>query len=157
MRRLLAPERKNAAIVRMFHIRDLRHILRIERESFGVDAWPRDAFLYHASAGPGLFLVAKSAQGIVGYSITYMAGNRAELVSITVSHKYRRQGVARGLLTTTLRKVKRLGATVVWLMVRSDNVDAIQLYRGFGFVRRRTVRHYYEDGSNGWLMQMPIE
>lgn len=139
-------------MIRMFHTRDLRRILSIERESFGIDAWPREAFLEHAETSPRLFLIASSGRGIAGYSIAYVTGTRAELLSIAVSNAYRRQGIARALLTGTLRKVRRLGATVMWLMVRSDNHNAIRLYRGFGFVRRRTVRHYYEDGANGWLM-----
>ena len=44
----------------------------------------------------------------------------------------------------------------LWLTVRLDNRDAIQLYRGLGFVRKRTVRGYYEDGSDGWRMCLAL-
>lgn len=142
-------------MIRRFRIRDLRQIVKIEQESFGVDAWPRAAFIEYAETCPRLFLVAISGRSIAGYSISAVDGTRAELLSIAVSNQYRRQGIARSLLTSTLRKVKRLGATMVWLMVRSDNHDAIELYRRFGFIRRRTVRDYYEDGANRWLMELP--
>lgn len=142
--------------VRRFERADLPGILRIERASFGRDAWPREAFLEYASAARDLFLVARVAGKIAGYSIATLTRHGAELESLAVLPRYRRQGVAAALLKVTLRKARRAGARVISLMVRRKNYAAIEFYRSLGFVRVATVANYYGTGRAGWRMRMPI-
>ncbi len=142
--------------VRLFEGRDLPRILKIEASSFGHDAWPAELFREYARASPRLFLVALVGRKIAGYSIACIGRNAAELASIAVLPEYRGLGIASELLTATLRKVRRRGATAVWLMVRPDNAAAIRLYRKFGFVRTSRVRRYYEDGSAGSRMRVRL-
>lgn len=133
---------------------ELPSILKIERESFGADAWPPDLFREYARYNPRLFLVARAGPGIAGYSITCVTPGKAEIVSIAVSPKYRGRGIASRLLSASIRGAWRAGASTVMLMVRRDNTAAIQLYRRFGFVRTATVKGYYEDGGTGWRMRL---
>ncbi len=142
--------------VRVFEKNELPGILRIERESFDRDAWPRDTFLEYAAAVPDLFLVARVAGRIAGYSIAYPGRHGAEIASLGVRPVYRRSGVATALLRATLRKLRRSGAKAVWLMVRRQNEEAIRLYRKLGFVRTGTVPDYYGDHSSGWRMRMDL-
>ena len=142
--------------VRPFQASDLRRILEIEKQSFGADAWPAEWFREYAASCPKLFLTAHSGPSIVGYSITCVARERAELASIAVARRARGRGVARRLLTASLRSARRDGAAAIRLMVRIDNEGAIGLYRKFGFVRLRTITRYYQDGASGWLMELPL-
>ncbi|MGH7248628.1 MAG: GNAT family N-acetyltransferase [Pseudomonadota bacterium] len=80
----------------------------------------------------------------------------AELVSIAVRSRYRGQRVATALLQATTRKVRRLGAATLWLMVRRDNRAAVSFYRKSGFVRAATVAGYYEYMSAGWRMRRSL-
>ena len=147
----------NQGTIRPFEARDLPRILRIENSSFGKEAWPAELFQEYALESPKLFLVATAGRRLAGYSIACVRRQTAELASIAVLPEYRGRGVATKLLRTTLRKVRRQGATAMWLMVRSDNEPAIRLYRTFGFVRTATVRGYYEDGSSGWRMRVMLD
>ena len=140
--------------VRAFQKSDLPGILRIERESFNEEAWPRELLLDYAAAVPDLFLVARVGGKIAGYSIGCMTRHGAEIASLGVLPRYRQRGVATALLRTNLRKLRRTGAKAVWLTVRRGNEAAIHLYRKFGFVRTATVPDHYKDHSSGWRMKM---
>jgi len=144
-------------MVRSFESGDLPSVLRIERESFDRDAWPREVFLEYARAQPDLFLVARAAGNkIAGYSIARLTRHGAEIASLAVRPPYRGIGVATALLRAIIRKLRRAGAKTVWLMVRRTNEPAIRLYRKFGFVRTATVPNHYSDGSSGWRMRMDL-
>ena len=145
---------KQTVTVRSFQKIDLPSILRIERESFDRGAWSGEVFLEYACGAPDLFLVARVAGSIAGYSIACLARHGAEIASLAVRPQYRQEGVATVLLKTTIRKVRRSGAQAVWLMVRRRNEEAIRLYRKLGFVRTGTVPNYYDDNSAGWRMRM---
>jgi len=142
--------------VRVFKTSELPGILRMERECFHRDAWPREVFLDYAAAVPGLFLVARVDGKIAGYCIACLTRYGAELASLAVRPRYRKCGVATALLQATLRKLRRSGAAAVWLMVRRENDAAIRLYRKLGFVRTGTVPNYYDGRSSGWRMRMSL-
>ena len=134
--------------------RDLRRILDIEASSFGRDAWDRPIFESALAESPDLFVVARLAGRIAGYSITYVERGAGELVSIAVHPLYRRNRVGEALMRFTKAELTRRGVTAWRLMVRIDNEKAIAFYRRFGFVRTRTVRAYYERGVDGWRMEL---
>ena len=142
--------------IRRFRRGDLPRILKIEQESFGVDAWPADLFEEYAAVTPELFLVARAGLRVAGYSITSMVRHGAEIASIAVLPQFRGRGVARRLLARSIRDVRSRGAAALWLMVRRDNYPAIELYKRFGFVRTATVAGYYEDGATGWRMRLEL-
>jgi ribosomal-protein-alanine N-acetyltransferase len=143
--------------IRLFEARDLPRILKIENSAFGTDAWPAELFEEYGRVCQKLFLVATVGRSIAGYSIACLGRHGAELASIAVLPAHRGRGVATRLLKATFRKVRRQGATAMWLMVRSDNESGINLYRKFGFVRTSSVRRYYEDGSTGWRMRAELK
>jgi [ribosomal protein S18]-alanine N-acetyltransferase len=141
--------------VRVFEKSDLPGILRIERESFDRDAWPRELFLEYAAAVPDLFLVARVGGRIAGYSIGCLTRHGGEIASLGVRPVHRQRGVATALLRAMLRKLRRMGAQAVWLTVRRRNEAAIHLYRKLGFMRTSTVPNYYKN-SSGWRMKMEL-
>jgi ribosomal-protein-alanine acetyltransferase len=142
--------------IRPFRPADLDRLLEIERASFGRDAWPRNMFLDFARHCPDLFLVLKSSRRIAGYSITCIAGEKAELTSIAVDPRVRRQGLAQALLHYTAADLLRRRVRSWWLMVRVDNMAAIAFYLGYGFVKSRMVRNYYEDGESAYRMRLAV-
>jgi [ribosomal protein S18]-alanine N-acetyltransferase len=143
--------------IRRFKASDLPSILKIEKTSFGPDAWPPKLFREYARACPKLFLVAAAGRRIVGYSIACIARQAAELASIAVLPEFRGRGVATRLLKALMNKIRREGIASMWLMVRSDNKTAAALYRKLGFVRTSRVPGYYEDGSPGTRMRAAVD
>ncbi len=131
-------------------------MLQIEAEAFGEYAWPADLLQHYADRCTEFFFVARINRVISGYSITCLTDQRAELVSIAVLNRFRGQGVAQKLLNHTIRKLKPKRVAVLSLTVRRDNLNAIRLYRCYGFVRTRTIPAYYEDGATGWRMKKTL-
>jgi ribosomal-protein-alanine acetyltransferase len=142
--------------IRGFLTKDLSRIVAIERQCFGEDAWPRALFENYASSRSRLFLVAVVENTIAGYAVASVERGRTELDSIAVARRYRGRGIARRLLADIRRKVIGAGVTTMALMVRTDNTQAIRLYRQLGFIRTRTVPAYYEDGAAAWRMRAVI-
>ena len=147
---------KHAVQIVPFRLRHLDRILEIERASFGRDAWPRSLFLELYADCRELFFVIKDGRRIAGYIATCVAARNAEIVSLAVHPDYRRRGLAAALLRRTLRALRDAGARRAELMVRTGNQAGARLYRTFGFRRVRTVRRYYEDGGDGFLMVRAI-
>ena len=136
--------------VRPFERRNLARVVEIERQSFGKDAWPGEAFVQYWSESPELFLIARQGRRIAGYSITRVDWRGAELESIAVDPRYRGRGVARALLDATVARLDR--AHSLRLMVSTANAGALRFYGQYGFVRKRLVKRYYGAGRDAWRM-----
>lgn len=130
--------------------------MRIERASFGQDAWPTDAFRNYAADPAVLFLVALAGRTMVGYLLAGFWRSSVEIASIAVASRHRRRGVASLLFRWVLREAVRRHAKTIWLMVRPDNNGALRFYQRLGFVRTATVSAYYEDRSPAWRMRLEL-
>jgi ribosomal-protein-alanine N-acetyltransferase len=142
--------------VRPFHSGDLPRILEIERASFGPDAWDRDLFVEYFRRCPDLFLVARRARRIRGYTITCTGAREAELVSIAVDPRDRLGGVGRAMLDKTLTELRSRRLHIWWLMVETVNEPAIRFYENYGFARKRRTKRYYGAGRDAWRMKLTL-
>jgi len=141
--------------IRRFRPADLDAVMLVERGSFGGDAYPPDLFLDYSGRG-ALFLVAPLTGQVAAYVLVWVSPKGAELVSIAVHPSARRSGLAKALLTSVLRRLRRAGVTRLSLMVRTRNRAALRFYESFGFRRIRLVRGYYERGGDGVLMAREV-
>jgi [ribosomal protein S18]-alanine N-acetyltransferase len=131
-------------------------VLEIEGASFPAEAYPRELFLELARDCGELFFVARCCGRIAGYAVSCAGPRGGEIVSIAVHAAWRRRGVARALMTRTLRTLRHMEVRQVRLMVRPANTAAIRFYQTFGFRRVRLVRGYYEDGGDGVRMALEL-
>jgi ribosomal-protein-alanine N-acetyltransferase len=142
--------------IRLFRLSDMDRLLEIEHASFANDAYDRKLFadFYHKCGE--LFLVAVKGRFVCGYLVACIGAKslsrRAELVSIAVDPLFRGKGVAKKLMASAFRRLRRRGVHRFHLMVRVSNEIAIHFYETYGFQKTRLVRHYYEDGADGWRM-----
>ena len=141
------------ARVRKFELADLDRILAIEQASFGSDAWDEKLFLAFYRKCPDLFLVATVRRHIAGYIITCAGSRNAELASIAVDPRDRRQGVGEAMLDHTLAELRALRVKAWWLMVETENESALRFYEKYGFTRDKMVKRYYGPGRNAWRMR----
>jgi [ribosomal protein S18]-alanine N-acetyltransferase len=142
--------------VRRLRSSDLDLILKIEHLSFGEDAYDRNLFAEFRHKCGDLFLVVERARKVCGYMVTCTRGQgalgRAELVSVAVDPAARSKGMGSALMDSTLRRLRLRGIGRFDLMVKVTNLEAHGFYEKYGFRKVRTVRGYYEDGSDGWLL-----
>jgi [ribosomal protein S18]-alanine N-acetyltransferase len=143
-------------LVRRLRNSDLDRILEIEHLSFGQDAYDRNLFAEFFHKCGDLFLVVEVGRKVCGYMVTCIRGKgdlgRAELASVAIDPAARGAGAASALMDSTLRRLRLRGIGRFGLMVKVTNLEAHAFYEKYGFRKVRTVRGYYEDGCDGWLM-----
>ena len=139
-----------------FRLADLQSVLKIESASFRGDAYSAEVFLELHENCPDFFLVAKIHGSVVGYVASFLEESDAEIVSIAVDPKHRRQGIGRALMMHTLAKLTVFGIRRVTLTVRSANRPAMRLYAMLGFRCVRRISQYYADDSNAIEMQKAL-
>jgi len=147
---------KASVRVREFEAGDLEDVLGIEVDSFVAEAWDKRLFLEYFRKYPDLFFVARLGRRTVGYSIACAGLRSAELVSIAVLARHRRQGVAQALLDHTAATLRAGRVKTWWLMVDVSNTSAIRFYEKYGFVETKRVKKYYSAGRDGWRMRLSL-
>lgn len=116
----------------------------------GDDPWPADAFRQALAAGHH-YLVARQDGALIGYAGLARMGGDAEVHTLAVDPAYQGRGIGRALLRALLDHA--VGATV-FLEVRTNNEQAIALYRSEGFTVIGTRRRYYRpSGADAFTMR----
>jgi ribosomal-protein-alanine N-acetyltransferase len=126
---------------------------------------------FHRGWGEGEFeqmlserntLVHRLRQGrkIIGFAVSRMAADEAEILSIAVDAKHRGRGLSRNLLLTHLGHLAGRGIRTVFLEVEENNHPARRLYDKAGFsVAGRRERYYKQPGGeqlNAVLMRRDL-
>lgn len=132
---------------------DAAAVAGLERDLFGVDAWSESAVLDELH-GPGRRAVVAEEDGeVVGYAVTRVAGDHADLQRIGVRARSRRRGVAGRLLAEVTAGARADGASAMLLEVSAVNAAALSFYAAHGFVEIHRRRRYYRDGSDAVVMR----
>jgi ribosomal-protein-alanine N-acetyltransferase len=84
---------------------------------------------------------------LVGFILSRIAADEAEILSIAVDASERNHGLGRGLLEMNMRRLAGLGVRSLFLEVARDNLPACKLYRRAGFYDVGRREAYYNHGS----------
>jgi [ribosomal protein S18]-alanine N-acetyltransferase len=126
----------------------------LERTLFTNENYPltRRAFYYHIRNS--LLLVARDEDGtIAGYVLTLIRRREPKLYSLGIAPAFRHRGIASMLLERMFFELARRGFGHAVLEVRCDNAAAVSLYRCFGFETVKTLKSFYRDGGDAYLMR----
>jgi ribosomal-protein-alanine N-acetyltransferase len=87
----------------------------------------------------------------IGFAISRIAADEAEILSIAIDAAYRGRGFSRDLLLTHLGHLAGRGVRTIFLEVEENNLPARRLYEraGFGVAGRR--ERYYRQASGEQL------
>ena len=98
---------------------------------------------------PGvLALAAMSADAPIGFVLTRIVCDEAEVLTLAVQPEARRRGVAGALVQAAIAAAEGGGARLMWLEVANDNIAALALYRRLGFEQAGRRRGYYRRGGS---------
>ena len=84
---------------------------------------------------------------IIGFSVSRMAADEAEILSIAVAKTHRGRGLSNSLLLTHLGHLAGRGIRTVFLEVEENNQPARRLYGRAGFTVAGRRERYYQHGG----------
>ncbi len=129
-----------------FERMDLNHIPAVEALEalcFSMP-WSKNALMAELEQPLSLWLVAMEGDQVAGYVGSQLVPPESDMMNLAVLPVFRRQGVARQLVSTLLAELKRQGITSLTLEVRASNVPAIKLYEALGFCLIGKRPNYYK-------------
>ena len=102
----------------------------------------------------------RAGRKVIGFAVSRMAADEAEILSIAVAASHRGRGLSRDLLLTHLGHLAGRGVRTVFLEVEENNAPARRLYDRAGFaVAGRRERYYRQPGGeqlNAVLMRRDL-
>lgn len=103
--------------------------------------------------------VARDAPGkeALGFLLAWSVADELQVINLATHPDFRRQGVAKLLLSNALERALRERARLVLLEVRRSNQAAIALYRAHGFSVCHVRRAYYADNEDALEMMLAID
>jgi ribosomal-protein-alanine N-acetyltransferase len=139
--------RGGAAAVEPATLRDASRLAQLHGASFH-RGWGEGEFESMLTGRNTLVHRLRIGRNTVGFAVSRMAADEAEILSIAVAESHRGRGLSRNLLLTHLGHLAGRGVRTVFLEVEENNQPARRLYDGAGFaVAGRRERYYRE--ANG--------
>ncbi|HEY3790694.1 MAG TPA: ribosomal protein S18-alanine N-acetyltransferase [Bradyrhizobium sp.] len=147
------------AVVEAASLRDAQRLAQLHGESFH-RGWGEGEFEAMLAERNTLVHRLRVGRKVVGFAVSRMAADEAEILSIAVAGTHRGRGLSRNLLLTHLGHLAGHGVRKVFLEVEENNQPARRLYERAGFsVAGRRERYYQQLGGeqlNALLMRRDL-
>jgi [ribosomal protein S18]-alanine N-acetyltransferase len=147
------------AIVEPAALRDASRLAQLHGESFH-RGWGEGEFEAMLAERNTLVHRLRMGRKVIGFAVSRMAADEAEILSIAVAANHRGRGLSRDLLLTHLGHLAGRGVRTVFLEVEENNQPARRLYEraGFGIAGRRERYYRQPDGQqlNALLMRRDL-
>jgi ribosomal-protein-alanine N-acetyltransferase len=138
---------------------DFPTLLKIDKASFppGI-AYDFVELSYFMRRKGARTLVAEVDGDIVGFLLLEIMSRRkaATLVTIDIRAEHRRKGYGTELLARSEQILREAAILRYELQVDTANADAMVFYRKHGFVIVNTLKGYYANGNDAYLMVKEI-
>ena len=142
---------------RRMTVADLDDVMSIETAAFA-SPWSRQFFLEELQAACARSILCQRDGKPIGYVIYWELTGELDIHNVAVDPKYRRQGVARAMLSDIIQSAAKRGFRRMTLEVRKSNDPARNLYHSLGFVICGLRKGYYSDnGEDAWIMERKLE
>jgi ribosomal-protein-alanine N-acetyltransferase len=138
---------------------DLGALAEIDRLCFEAEiVFGREELHAYLSDADTLTWVAETSATPVGFAIAELDNKTlsAHLVTLDVLPHHRRSGLGSLLLRSVETELASRGARTHTLEVDTSNQPALAFYRRHLFRTIRTLRAYYPNGRDAFLMRKPL-
>ncbi|MCP8318287.1 MAG: ribosomal protein S18-alanine N-acetyltransferase [Candidatus Methylarchaceae archaeon HK01B] len=149
-------------IIRRCEKEDLHHVASINWTSLPEHY---SSYFFEASLNelPEAFLVVEKDRTVVGYTMCrieygmsvfhkFRIARKGHIISLAMLEQHRRKGLGKNLVEEALQALKDRGCSEIFLEVRVSNLSAIGLYKKLDFKIVSTIRWYYRDGEDAYMM-----
>jgi len=139
-------------MIRKMTLDDIEQVIAIDRVSFSLP-WPERSFRFELTDNPASRCWVADVDGkIVGMIVVWLIVDEVHVATIATHPDFRRQGIAKNLLSHALQHLSNEGAQSSFLEVRASNLAAQELYRKFGYEESGVRRRYYRDNDEDALL-----
>ena len=137
---------------------DIPILVGFEKEIYPESPWSAAQFREELSGVPKTrkYLVALDNNSIVGYAGIALAGDLADIHTLTVLKNYRRRGIAASMLNELEKWAKAKKIKAIMLEMREGNNAAQPLYEKHGYTVISRRDNYYAPGIHALIMRKEI-
>jgi [ribosomal protein S18]-alanine N-acetyltransferase len=139
-------------IIRKMTLDDVSAVVELDQKSFSLP-WPERSFRFELTDNPASRCWVAELDGeIVGMIVVWLLVDEAHVATIATHPDFRRNGIAKRLLSHALRRLIDEGARSSFLEVRESNLAAQEMYRKFGYEETGRRRRYYKDNDEDAIL-----
>lgn len=137
---------------------DIPVLVGIEKDIYPESPWSAAQFREELFGVPKTrkYLVALSENEIVGYGGIALAGDVADIHTLTVLPGFRRKGIASYMLKELEAWAQEKGVANFMLEMREGNSEAQPLYEKYGYSVISRRDNYYAPGIHALIMRKEI-
>ncbi|WP_454641541.1 ribosomal protein S18-alanine N-acetyltransferase [Bradyrhizobium liaoningense] len=139
-----------SAVVEPATLRDAARLAQLHGASFA-RGWGEGEFESMISERNTLVHRLRLGRKTIGFAVSRIGADEAEILSIAVDGAYRGRGFSRTLLMTHLGHLAGRGVRTIFLEVEENNQPARRLYDGCGFVVVGRRDRYYKQPNGEQL------
>lgn len=143
---------QNIIICDEFTDNNVADICKLEKICFDTEAWS-DNSIKDLNHNIYNVITAYKNNNLIAYIIYSIVLDEAELLRIAVAKEHRRKNIATTLLTHMLEKLDYKQVKICFLEVKSDNLNAINLYKKFSFEEISVRKNYYSNNISAIIMK----
>jgi ribosomal-protein-alanine N-acetyltransferase len=138
--------------IRKMTLEDIPAVIDLDQKSFSLP-WPERSFRFEVTDNPASHCWVAELDGkVVGMIVVWLLVDEAHVATLATHPDFRRQGVAKRLLSHGLLHLIEEGAQSSFLEVRESNLAAREMYRKFGYEEAGRRRRYYRDNDEDAIL-----
>jgi tRNA threonylcarbamoyladenosine biosynthesis protein TsaB len=119
-------------------------------------AWRDDEFAALLASPGSVALIAQVGGEPAGFVLGRQGGGEVEILTIGIRTAYRRNGIARALVTALCEWARSAGGTVMFIEVAVGNGPARRLYAACGFREAGLRKGYYASGEDALVLRREL-
>ena len=137
---------------------DVPVLVGIEKDIYPESPWSAAQFREELFGVPKTrkYIVALDDNEIIGYAGIALAGDVADIHTLTVLPAFRRRGIASHMLKELEEWAANKGITNFMLEMREGNAEAQPLYEKYGYQVISRRDNYYAPGIHALIMRKEI-
>ena len=116
--------------------------------------WSRNMFKEELLCKFSMYCVVTIEKRAVAYMGMHCVSGEGHITNIAVHPDFRRQGIAKALITHFIDYARQNNFEFMTLEVRESNLPAIKCYEKFGFQEAGLRKNYYEHKENAIIMTL---
>ena len=137
---------------------DIPVLVGMEKAIYPESPWSAAQFREELAGAPRTrkYIIAVDSSQIVGYAGIALAGDVADIHTLTVVPEYRRQGIASAMLLELESWAHKKGVSALMLEMREGNAEAQPLYEKYGYSVISRRDNYYAPKIHALIMRKEV-